>query len=404
MRTPQEYLSSLLAGIEPLAAVTMPLAQVNGCVLAEDVHARWALPSFANSAMDGYAVLAQDVREATREHPVRLQVIEDIPAGTWPSSHISSGTAARIMTGAAVPTGADGIVRVEHTDAGMPVVHIHSPAGGHIRSIGEDVQPGQQVLTAGQVMSARTIALAAAVGRASVLVHPNPRVAVISTGSELVEPGELLAPGQISDVNGVMLEISLREIGATVQRSSIVEDDPAVLRQVLQDTAQQVDLIITTGGVSMGAYDTVKEVLSSLGTVTFERVAMQPGMPQGFGLVGSKPTPIVTLPGNPVSALVSFEAFVRPVVRRLQGHAAAKFSSGTVLAGSGFSSPKDKVQFVRARFESGDNSTASPIGAQGSHILGGLAQAECLLIVPAEIEVVIAGDTLAFIDLRRESR
>ncbi|MDO9485200.1 MAG: molybdopterin molybdotransferase MoeA [Actinomycetota bacterium] len=404
MRTPQEYLASILNGIAPLAATSLDLAEANGCVLAEDVHAMWALPSFANSAMDGYAVIASDVADASVSHPVALQVIEDIPAGSWPLLEVTSGTAARIMTGAPLPVGADGVVRVEHTDGAMPVVLVHSPSGGHIRSIGEDVQPGEQVLNQGQVLSARTIALAAAVGRSTVLAHPNPRVAVISTGSELVEPGQPLAAGQISDVNGVMLEISLRELGALVIRSSIVDDHADALRQALDDAAQQADLIITTGGVSMGAHDTVKEVLSSLGTVTFERVAMQPGMPQGCGHIGSPPTPIVTLPGNPVSALVSFEAFVRPVIRRLQGREDSKFSSGEVIAGAAFSSPKDKLQFVRARFSSGSALTATPIGAQGSHILGGLAQAECLLVVPAEVELVSVGDTLAFIDLRRESR
>ena len=154
----------------------------------------------------------------------------------------------------------------------------------------------------------------------------------------------------------------------------------------------------------MGAYDTVKELLTRLGTVTFERVAMQPGMPQGFGHVGAHATPIITLPGNPASALVSFEAFVRPVVRRLQGHRDSDFTSGTLIASAEFSSPEGKVQFVRARFDSKDAQAASPIGSQGSHILGGLAQAECLLIVPAEVAQVHAGDTLAFIDLRRDRR
>ena len=315
MRTPQEYLTSLLAGIEPLQTLRLPLAEVNGCVLGEDVEALWALPSFANSAMDGYAVLAQDVSAATPQRPIRLHVLEDIPAGSWPSSTVIRGTAARIMTGAPVPAGADGIVRVEHTDGGMPEVVVHSPAGHHIRRIGEDIELGQIVLHQGQVMSARSIALAAAVGRATVRVHPHPRVAVISTGSELVEPGRPLAPGQISDVNGVMLDVCIRELGATVLRSSIIEDDAAHLAQALGRAADEVDLIITTGGVSVGAYDTVKEVLTSLGTVGFERIAMQPGMPQGFGTIGARATPIVTLPGNPVSALVSFEVFARQVIR-----------------------------------------------------------------------------------------
>ncbi|HBJ72586.1 MAG TPA: molybdopterin molybdenumtransferase MoeA [Actinobacteria bacterium] len=404
MRTPQEYLVSLLAGIAPLSPVELPIAEVDGCVLAEDVHARWALPSFANSAMDGYAVRAQDVLSATKDEPTRLRVIEDIPAGSWPSSVVISGTAARIMTGAPVPQGADGIVRVEHTDGGMPVVEIHAPAGAHIRTIGEDVEAGQLVLQHGQVMSARTIALAAAVGRGAVRVLPNPRVVVISTGSELVEPGQMLAAGQISDVNGVMLDVCLRDMRATVVRHSVVQDDAMTLGQVLESAADDGDLVITTGGVSMGVYDTVKEVLGTLGTVNFEKVAMQPGMPQGFGSIGAKPTPIVTLPGNPVSALVSFEVFIRPVIRLLQGHAVTDLDRGTVKSGAEFSSPKDKVQYVRARLDGGKALTAWPVGAQGSHILGGLAQADCLLIVPADCERVSAGDTLEFIDLRKESR
>lgn len=404
MRTPQEYLVSLLAGIAPLSPVELPIAEVDGCVLAEDVHARWALPSFANSAMDGYAVRAQDVLSATKNEPIRLRVIEDIPAGSWPNSVVISGTAARIMTGAPVPQGADGIVRVEHTDGGMPIVEILGPAGAHIRTIGEDVEVGQLVLQHGQVMSARTIALAAAVGRGTVRVHPNPRVAVISTGSELVEPGEMLAAGQISDVNGVMLEVCLRDMRADVARYSVVEDDSRTLGEVLQSAADDADLVITTGGVSMGAYDTVKEVLSTHGTVSFEKVAMQPGMPQGFGSIGAQPTPIVTLPGNPVSALVSFEVFIRPVIRRLQGRATTELHRGTVKSGAEFSSPKDKTQYVRARLDAGTALTAWPVGAQGSHILGGLAQADCLLIVPADCGRVSAGDTLEFIDLRRESR
>jgi len=404
MRTPQEHLTALLAGLEPLPPVDLPLIVARDCVLAEDVHARWPLPSFANSAMDGYAVRAADVVAATADRPVRLEVIEDIPAGAWPQRQLLPGTAARIMTGAPVPEGADGIVRVEHTDGGMPVVEVCGPAGDDIRRIGEDVADGVVVLTRGALMNPRTIGLAAAVGRDTVRVHPRPLVHLISTGSELVEPGQLPEPGQISDVNGVMLEAALLELGVQVTRSSIVHDDAEVLTQALLQAADASDLVITTGGVSMGAYDTVKAVLTELGSVRFERVAMQPGMPQGWGRIGITATPIITLPGNPVSALVSLEVFVRPALRLLQGRPSGWVTSGSLRAGNAFTSPPGKMQFVRARRETGDDGTALTVGAQGSHILGGLAQADCLLIVPAHTERVATGDTLEFLDLRKDAR
>jgi len=401
MRTPLEHLSFVLEGITPLPLVELPLASTNGLVLGENVAARWPLPSFANSAMDGYAVRSIDVAQATPDRPVELRVIEDIPAGSWPKEQLIPGTAARIMTGAPVPAGADGIVRVEHTDGGMPIVVVSSPAGNDIRQIGEDIAEGQQVLSAGTVMGPRTIGLAAAAGRGSLHVHSRPHVFLLSTGSELVQPGHALQPGQISDVNGVMLETALAGLDVSVSRSNIVNDDPNVMSAALMAAAQSADLIVTTGGVSMGAYDTVKSVLSSMGTVTFERVAMQPGMPQGSGRVAG--TPIVTLPGNPVSAFVSMEVFVRPVIRRLQGHEVDWKTSGSLRIAESFRSPLGKVQFVRAQIDK-VRDAARPIGVQGSHILGGLALADCLLIVPAETEEVLAGDTLEFLDLRRDSR
>jgi molybdopterin molybdotransferase len=401
MLSVDEYRAEILNGIEPLPPIQLPLPDAPGCVLAEDVQAPWPLPSFDNSSMDGYAVLFADIAQASQASPVALTVVDDVPAGYRATESVRAGHAIRIMTGAPMPEGADTVVPVERTDGGTEVVHITSPAdkGAFIRKAGEDVVMGDTVLRAGTLITARQIALLASVGQASILVHPRPRVAVLSTGSELVEPGAPLKPGLIVDSNSYMLATLVEEAGAVAYRTGAVVDDEEAFMKAIEDQLHRVDLIITSGGVSMGAYDTVKAVLSRLGTVSFQKIKMNPGMPQGHGFVGDGPTPIVTLPGNPVSSYVSFENFIRPVIRRMQGREKQIRDVIDMVCTKGFTSPAGKTQFARGRFV-GPN-RVEPVGTlQGSHVVGGLGQSDCLIVIPEDQTDVPIGSTVQVMDLR----
>lgn len=401
MRPVEEHQRIVLGDAVPLAAVRVPLLAADGLVLAESVSASWPLPSFDNSSMDGYAVLAADLAGASPDSPVSLPVRGDLAAGQESVHLLEPGTAIRIMTGAPVPGGSDAVVPVEWTDGGTESVAITRvpDVGAHIRRRGEDVAEGAVVLEPGMAINARVIAMLAAVGLAEIPVHRRPRVTVISTGDELVDPGSPVGPGQIVDSNSYMLTAAVREAGAEGIRVGPVRDDEAALERVLRDEAERSDLILTSGGVSMGAYDTVKAVLQRMGGVEFVKVAMQPGMPQGSGLVGS--TPIVTLPGNPVSSFVSFEVFVRPLIRRLLGHGALERPRVHAICAREFTSPAGKTQFARVRLHMRDGLlTAEPEGGQGSHIIGGLSRADGLAIIPATADVVRAGDEMVVWDLR----
>lgn len=404
MRTVEEHLARILADITPLEPLEVTLSDARGCVLAEDITAAAPLPGFDNSAMDGYAVRAVDVEAAGPEQPVVLQVIDDVPAGFRSSRSVLPGTAIRIMTGAPMPAGADAIVPVEETDAGTRDVSITkgSPPGAYIRRAGEDVAAGQLVLQAGEEVGPRQIALLAAVGRGRVSIRPRPRVVVVSTGSELVEPGEPLAPGLLADSNGVMLTAAAWDAGGVPYRVGPISDDARMLAATLEDQLVRADLIVTSGGVSAGAYDTVKAVLSRLGTVDFVKVAMQPGMPQGHGVLGPDRTPIITLPGNPVSSYVSFEVFVRPVIRRMLGHPSVHRPTVRATCLSGFASPAGKVQLVRGWLRVAEGRyVVEPVGGHGSHLLGALAHSNALLIVPADVTQVSDGDAVIVLTLDR---
>ena len=403
MRSVAEHRSVVLGNHGALPAVHLPLLSAQGLVLSSAVTAAWPLPSFDNSSMDGYAIRFADVAGAGEDTPITLRVIGDVAAGHVPDSGVVEGSAIRIMTGAPMPEGADAVVPVEWTDGGMATVAIRRAPerGGHLRIRGEDVAQGDLVLLAGNIVNARTTALLAASGHADVAVHRRPRVAVISTGDELIEPGLPLTRGLIADSNSFMLMAAVQEAGAEAYRCGPVRDDEAELERVLREEAPRADLILTTGGVSMGAYDTVKAVLSRVGGVDFVKVAMQPGMPQGSGVIDG--TPIVTLPGNPVSAYVSFEVFVRPLLRTLLGHAQITRPQLQIRCGRDFTSPSGKTQFARVQIVTRpDGVVAIPEGAQGSHILGGLARADALAEIPPDITSVREGDSLAVVDLRQE--
>lgn len=405
MRSVEQHLEAVLARIRPLPPFDQHLLDAHGHRLAEDVISPRDVPLFDNSAMDGYAVRRIDVVGADEESPAILTVTQELPAGSAAGAEIGPGACARIMTGAPIPPGADAVVPVEWTDGAEGTVRIYRvpELGAHVRHAGEDIRTGQPLLAAGTVLGARQIGLLAAVGRDLVAVRPSPRVVIISTGSELVEPGAELKPGQIPDANGYTLSAAAREAGAIVYRVGVVADDPKLLLDTIEEQLVRADVVITTGGVSVGAYDVVKEALSGLGTVEFGRVAMQPGMPQGFGMVGQDDIPIFTLPGNPVSAYVGFELFVRPALRKLAGRQDdLHHRIVEAVCVDGFDSPQGKRQFARGAVSpapagSGGRIEVRPVGGAGSHLMGGLAQANCLISVPEEKTRVEPGELVSVV-------
>jgi molybdopterin molybdotransferase len=406
-----DHLASILDAIPVLPPFAQTLLDSQGCVVCEDIACRVDLPGFDNSAMDGYAVQAADVAAASATNPVTLPVVGDIPAGHARAYAIRAGMAVRIMTGAMVPTGADAVVPLEATDGGMNTVSIVEPAapGAHIRRQGGDAHKGDLLMPAGTVLAARHISALAASGYERVPVHPRPRVVVLSTGSELQAPGTNLGEAMIFDSNSFGLAAAARSAGAVAYRVGIVPDDPRQLLDLLEDQLVRADLIVTSGGVSVGAYDVVKEVLTRLGTVTFSQLAMQPGKPQGFGTIGEDSTPIFTLPGNPVSAFVSFEVFVRPAIRKMQGLPAEGGSRVQAVVTHPFGSPAGRRQFARARYAppapgSSELGTITPIGGQGSHQVSDLTEANALAIVPEPTTHVPAGARLTTILLDDAAR
>ncbi|WP_442814349.1 molybdotransferase-like divisome protein Glp [Streptomyces sp. NBC_01808] len=433
-----EHIDDILRQIRPLEPLEMQLLDAQGCVLVEDVTAAVALPPFDNSSMDGYAVRTVDVEGASDEFPAVLRVVGDVPAGGGGElPHVGAGEAARIMTGAPLPPGTQAVVPVEWTDGGTGrgrvdamrphsespagaggAVRIYEPAGTgrHVRTRGSDVLAGDLVLRAGTVLGPAQIGLLAAIGRGTVRVRPRPRVVVLSTGSELVPPGEQLAPGRIHDSNSYALTAAARDAGAIAYRVGAVADDAETLRATVEDQLIRADALVTSGGVSVGAYDVVKEALAELdgeagGGVEFRRLAMQPGKPQGFGRIGADRTPLFALPGNPVSAYISFEMFVRPVIRRLMGvEPVQRPVVRARLAGTEtLTSPAGRRQFLRGWYEHerADGGTdpggtgtgpggpgpgaVTPVGGSGSHLIAALARANALVVVPEETTEVTPG-------------
>jgi len=404
MKSVDAHLDDILTAVAPLPPMHVQLLDAHGCLLVEDVVSDRELPAFDNSAMDGYAVRLADVSGATAEFPAVLPVVDDIAAGSVGVERIVPGRCARIMTGAPVPPGAEAVVPVEWTDAGLATVRItRSPQPGqHIRRRGDDVRVGEKLLESGTWLAAPQIGLLAAMGRDRVRVRPRPRVVILATGDELVEPGTSLQPGQIHDSNSYTLTSAAREAGALAYRVGTVRDDPQLLLATIEDQLVRADLVVTSGGVSAGAYDVVKEVLSRLGTVGFDSVAMQPGKPQGFGWVGPDHTPIFTLPGNPVSAYVSFEVFVRPAIRRMMGLEDMHRPVVKATCADPFSSPGGKRQYARGWYDrAAADAVVRPVGGPGSHLVGDLAQSNALIVVPESVTAVNAGDTVDVMLLER---
>ncbi|MEU3770298.1 gephyrin-like molybdotransferase Glp [Amycolatopsis keratiniphila] len=370
--------------------IRLPLASAAGLVLAEDVRAGVSLPPFDNSAMDGYAVRAEDVAEV----PVTLPVAEDIPAGRVDGTKLEPGTAHRIMTGAPLPPGADAVVMVEHTDGGVTDVRILRTAvlGAHIRRRGEDVVEGTVALSAGTVLGPAQLGLAAAVGLAEVPVYRPLKVLVVSTGTELVDAPEPLRHGQIYESNSIMLASAIRALGCEAEVVRSVVDDVDEFRAVIEPRLAEADLLVTSGGVSAGAYEVVKDALTGQG-VEFRKVAMQPGGPQGCGRWNG--VPVVTLPGNPVSVLVSFEAFLRPALLAAMGHTGVDRQRVRARLTEAMTSPAGRRQFRRGFYTHAEGEVTGvvgPRGGPGSHLLASFTQANCLIVLPEDVDSVEQGD------------
>lgn len=415
-----DHLADILTAVHPLDPIELQLPDAQGCVLVEDVTVQVSLPPFDNSSMDGYAVRTADLVGATEEFPAVLTVIGDVAAGSGVLPEVGPGQAARIMTGAPLPPGAEAVVPVEWTDGGAgggaatsmrPAcagavgasgevrVFRSAEARAHVRSRGSDVRAGDLALEAGTVLGPPQIGLLAAIGRGSVRVRPRPRVVVLSTGSELIQPGEQLGEGQIYDSNSFALTAAARDAGAIAYRVGAVTDDAGTLRATIEDQLIRADMVVTTGGVSVGAYDVVKEALSSVGDedepgggVDFRKLAMQPGKPQGFGSIGPEHTPLLALPGNPVSSYVSFELFVRPAIRTLMGRKDVHRPTvrATLAASKTLSSPAGRRQFLRGTYDA-EGGTITPVGGAGSHLVAALAHADALIVIPEECVSVEPG-------------
>lgn len=386
MRTVNEHLDAVLALAARLPSREVALADALGLTLAADVVARYPVPPFDNSAMDGFAVRAADVAQV----PARIRVVADVPAGTSSSVVIGAGEAARIMTGAPLPQGADAVVPVELTDispgpgACPAAVEVREgvAVGRHVRRAAEDAAPGDLALTAGTTLTPAALAAAASVGYATVTVTPRPRVAVISTGSELVAPGKALGAGCVPDSNSVLLAGLLRQWGAEVTTAS-ASDDAAEFRHVLAAAAAGADLVITSGGVSAGAFEVVRQVASEC---EFVSVAMQPGKPQGFGRVAG--VPLLAFPGNPVSVFVSAWLFARPVVAVLAGRTPRETWAARPAA-IGWACPPAREQYVPVRID--DVVRPAHALGSGSHAIASLHLANGLARVPATADGVTAG-------------
>ena len=391
LRSVDEHLDAILTATTPLPALQVPLLDALDLAAAEDVVAPIQLPRFDNSAMDGYAVRQADVATATDESPVKLPVIGEIGAGqsARPVSSLPAGTAAKIMTGAPVPPGADSVVPYEWTDRGAKDVWIaQAPSSGHL-------------------------GLLASLGRASVRVRPRPRVVIVSTGSELREPGAELGDDSIYDGNSFLLAAAARRAGAVPYRVGLIPDEPGALLDALDDQLGRADVVVTSGGISMGDFDVVKEALTPLGSVWFGPVAMQPGKPQGFGTLSPRSggraevaVPFFALPGNPVSAYLSFETFVRPALRRMMGITPESRRPVTARLTHRVGSPAGRRQFLRGvlTLDSDGVSVAEvePVGGSGSHLVGDLAASDALIVVLEDVTEIAAGERVTVIRLDQD--
>ena len=393
MTSVHEALAFILNHTTEGPGTVVPTEEALGLVLAEDVRALNDIPPFTNSAMDGYAVRSADTRGASKKRPITLTLLETVPAGRVPKKCIRTGRATKIMTGAPMPRGADAVLIAEDSDEknGSILCFAEVRRGENVRRAGEDVRRGDRVLPKGTLIRPQEMGMLGAAGRTRVRVIRRPRVAILATGSELVEADRTPGPGQIRNCNNFSLRGLVKKYGAEPVNLGIVRDDVGALRARII-AATSCDLVVTSGGVSVGEHDLVKTILARLGTgVKFWQVRVKPGKPLAFGLV--RGTPVFGLPGNPVSVIVSFEQFVRPALLKMMGR--TKLAKPVIAATCErrIEKPTDRVHLIRARIRRrGGRYYASPVGPQGSGILTSMVMADGLIIVPAKKTVVRAGE------------
>jgi molybdopterin molybdotransferase len=385
----------VLGQIKPLQPLELPLTEAYGCVLAKSLVAERDIPDFASSAMDGFAVRSSEVADASPTSPVELRVVGRAMIGERPEGTVGGGEAFAIATGAPVPAGADMIVPVENTEVTDGFVRIlsGSAAGKHVRPSGEDVRAGETLVQAGRRLQAPELGLLATAGFSHPAVHPRPRVVILSTGDELIPPSQAAEYGQVHDSNAYTLFAALREAGAVPRIAGISKDDVDAFKELVLSNLTQADAFISSGGVSVGERDVVKSAFFRRGEVDFFKVAMQPGMPQGFGEIEGRP--YFGLPGNPVSVFVSFEVFVRPALMKMMGRRQLFRPEVPARLEEDVTGPVGKTQFARVRVRrTKDGWVATPTGGRGSNLIATVAKANGLAIVPAGVETAQAGSSV----------
>ena len=384
----------VLDAIQPLSPIGLPLQEAHGCVIASDVVATADMPAFSSSAMDGFAVGSRDVADASPDAPVTLRIAGRALIGQHSDATVGPGEAVRIATGAPIPAGADAVVPIEDARVAGDQVQILTPAaeGKHIRPAGEDVKSGELLVPAGRRLTGAEMGLLAASGHAHVEAHPRPRVIVVATGDELVEPWQEPKYGQVRDTNSFTIAGQLRDLGVRPYLAGIVRDDVEQLKDVILSHMVQADAFISSGGVSVGERDVVKQAFFRRGDIDFYRVAMQPGMPQAFGQIDGKP--YFGLPGNPVSVFVSFELFVRPALLKMMGRRDLFRPEVEATLEEEISGPAAKTVFARVLVRRGPQGyVAKPTGSRGSNLIATVARANGLAIIPPGQGSIGAGQT-----------
>jgi len=399
-----EYLTGLLAGIRPLRPLDLALLDAHGGVLVEDVTAPGAVPSYDVAAIDGYAVRAEDLAGASAENPVRLPVVGDLRAGSWQPSRALPGACFAVAAGAPLPGGADAVVPAAWTDHGL--AHLVISRGlnreSFIRRTGSELAAGSVIARAGARVTAGLVGQLAAAGVSHVTVRPKPRVAVISTGDELVDSGSGSAPGRVADANSYALTAAARDAGAQAIRAGIAGDEPEPLRQVLEDQAMRSDLVVVSGGTGDGPGDTVRRLLGHDGAVEFVELPLYPTPVLGYGTIGVDETPVICLPGDPAAALIGFEVLARPVLQRLAGAEPVYRPAVKANLSEPVSSPAGLREFRPAFVAErrGGGYAVRPL-AGGPHVLAGLAEANGLLVLGEKIASAPAGTTVDVLLLDR---